>query len=57
MRPSFILLLLLATHAGCGQSGSGAKIPDPAFLNQVYCYRGDSLTALGRVDGRLESSR
>jgi len=55
MRSSFALLLLLATLPGFGQSGSAAKVPDPAFLNQVYCYRGDSLAALGRVDGRLEN--
>ena len=55
MRPSFLLFLLVATQTTLAQSGSATKIPDPAFLNQVYCYKGDSLTALGRVDGRLEN--
>lgn len=55
MRSSFLLLLLLTTQTISAQSGSNTKIPDPSFLNQVYCYRGDSLTALGRVDGRMEN--
>jgi len=55
MRSSIVLLLLLATQYVAGQSGNATKIPDPAFLNQVYCYRGDSLTALGRTDGRMEN--
>jgi len=55
MRTSFLLLLLLTTHAIFAQSGSNSKIPDPSFLNQVYCYSGDSLLALGRADGRLEN--
>lgn len=55
MRPLFTLLFLLATQAILAQSGSNTKTPDPAFLNQVYCYRGDTLTALGRTDGRMEN--
>ena len=55
MRPSFLLLLLVAAQTTLAQSGSATKIPDPAFLNQVYCYRGDSLLALGRTDGRMEN--
>jgi hypothetical protein len=55
MRSQFFLLLVLTAPSLFGQSGGTAKAPAPNYLNQVYYYKGDSLLALGRTDGRLEN--
>ena len=56
--PAFLALLLLATFHSLAQTGgsaSGQKAPNPSFLNQVYYYWSDSLLALPKTDGRMES--
>jgi hypothetical protein len=43
--------MLLA--AGCAQAQS--RVPEPAFLNQVYYYWSDSLLACPKTDGQMSN--